>query len=410
MSRALSTPASSGPEPHERRDAESAAPGVQGLESPRIIGRFGTGPGPRLICLGGLHGNEPAGVLALRRVLDTLHGGSLPIRGHMVAIAGNLRALLARRRFLDRDLNRGWSPHGMEQAENLRGTSAEDAEQAELIAVLRAELAGDRSDTRVIDLHTASAEGPPFVTLADTLRNRAFARRIGLPLVLGIEEQIDGALLEVLTGAGTITLGVEAGQHDDPVSVDHHERAIWMALIAGGHVDASDVPDYRAMRRAFREAVRGLPMVFEVRYRKPVAPTDGFRMHPGFRNFQDVEAGEVVAEERTGLVGVPEAGRLFLPLYQEQGDDGFFVVRDVHPAWLRISAGLRRMRVSSLARWLPGIHPARRRTDALIVDRRVARWLTLEVFHLLGYRKSRVTRGWYVFRRRSHDSRIHTED
>jgi hypothetical protein len=66
--------------------------------------------------------------------------------------------------------------------------------------------------------------------------------------------------------------------------------------------------------------------------------------------------------------------------------------------------------VSSLARWLPGIHPARRRSDALIVDRRVARWLTVEVFHLLGYRKSRVTKGWYVFRRRSHDSRIHEGD
>ncbi|MCL7970694.1 MAG: succinylglutamate desuccinylase/aspartoacylase family protein [marine benthic group bacterium] len=392
MSRALSTPAASG------------------LETPRIIGRFESGPGPRLICLGGLHGNEPAGVLALRRVLDSLRENSLPFRGRMVAIAGNLRALRGGRRFLDRDLNRGWSPRGMELAENLRGTSAEDQEQAELIAVLRAELAGDRSDTRVIDLHTTSADGPPFVTLADTLRNRTFARQIGLPLVLGIEEQIDGALLEVLTGAGAITLGIEAGQHDDPVSVDHHERAVWMALIAGGHVSASDVPGYQGMRQAFREAVRGLPTVFEVRYRKPVAPEDGFRMHPGFRNFQEVEAGAVVAEERAGPVGVPEAGRLFLPLYQEQGDDGFFVVRDVHPAWLRISAGLRRMRVSSLARWLPGIHPARRRTDALIVDRRVARWLTLEVFHLLGYRKSRVTKGWYVFRRRSHDSRIHTED
>ena len=383
---------------------------ARGLESPRIIGRFGAAPGPRLICLGGLHGNEPAGVLALRRVLETLHGGSQPFRGSMVAIAGNLRALRVGRRFMDRDLNRGWSPHGMEQAEKLRGTGPEDREQAELIAVLRAELEGDRADTRVIDLHTTSAEGPPFVTLADTLRNRAFARRIGLPLVLGIEEQIDGALLEVLTGAGPVTLGIEAGQHDDPVSVDHHERAVWMALIAGGHVDESDVPGARAMRQAFRRARGRLPSVFEVRYRKPVAPEDEFRMRPGFRNFQVVRTGEIVAHDREGPVRVPEDGRLFLPLYQEQGDDGFFVVRDVHPAWLRVSAGLRRLRVSSLARWLPGIHPARRRSDALIVDRRVARWLTVEVFHLLGYRKSRVTKGWYVFRRRSHDSRIHNGD
>jgi len=295
----------------------------------------------------------------------------------------------------------------MDRAKTLPEARAEDGEQAELISVLRVELAGDRSETRVIDLHTTSADGPPFLTLADTLRNRAFARRIGLPLVLGIEEQIDGALLEVITGAGAVTLGIEAGQHDDPVSVDHHERAVWMALIAGGHVQEEDVPEARSMRAALRAARLDLA-VFEVRYRKPVAADDRFRMLPGYRNFQFVSAGEFVAEDRRGRVTVPEDGRIFLPLYQEQGDDGFFIVRDVHPAWLRLSAGLRRLRVSSIARWLPGIHPARRRTDVLIVDRRVARWLTLEVFHLLGYRKSRVTQGWYVFRRRSHDGRVHS--
>lgn len=407
MSRAVVSRATSdrhgGGTPHTR------LPGRTGLESDRIIGRFGALPGPRLICIGGLHGNEPAGVLALRRVLDTLEAGRFPFNGLMVAIAGNVPALRAGRRFLERDLNRGWSPRGIERAETSAGAPAEDGEQAALISVLRKELEGDRSDTRVIDLHTTSAEGPPFLTLADTLRNRAFARRIGLPLVLGIEEQIDGALLEVLTAVGPITVGVEGGQHDDPASIDHHERVIWMALIAGGHVREVDVPEARGMRRALRVARLDLPMFFEVRYRKPVGDGDRFTMRPGYRNFQRISAGEIVAHDREGPVAAPEDGRIFLPLYQELGDDGFFVVRDVHPAWLRLSAGLRRVRVSWLVRWLPGIHRARRRENALIVDRRVARWLTADVFHLLGYRQSRVTRGWYVFRRRSHDRRMRPE-
>jgi succinylglutamate desuccinylase len=356
-----------------------------------------------------LHGNEPAGVLALRRVLDTLRSLQLPFRGQIVAIAGNIQALKAGRRFVERDLNRGWSPRGIEKAETWLGAPAEDGEQAELIVVLRKELQGDRSDTRVIDLHTTSAEGPPFLTLADTLRNRAFARRIGLPLVLGIEEQIDGALLEVLTAGGPVTLGVEAGQHEDPASVDHHERVVWMALIAGGHVREADVPGAREMREALRSARQDLPMIFEVRYRRPVGGGDRFSMRPGYRNFQRISAGDVVAHDRNGPVKAPEDGRIFLPLYQELGDDGFFVVRDVHPAWLGLSAALRRLRISYLARWLPGIHRARRRENALIVDRRVARWLTADLLHLLGYRQSRVTRGWYVFRRRSHDRRVRHE-
>jgi succinylglutamate desuccinylase len=343
-------------------------------------------------------------------VLDTLEARRPPFHGLIVALAGNIPALRAGRRFLVRDLNRGWSPRGIEKAETSRGEPAEDGEQAELIFLLRKELEGDRSDTRVIDLHTTSAEGPPFLTLADTLRNRTFARRIGLPLVLGIEEQIDGALLEVLTAVGPVTLGVEAGQHDDPVSVDHHERTVWMALIAGGHVRESDVREARRVREALRAARRNLPMFFEVRYRKPVEGGEQFSMRPGYRNFQRISAGEVVAHDRNGPVAAPEGGRIFLPLYQEQGDDGFFIVRDVHPAWLRLSAGLRRLRISSLARWLPGIHLARRRENALIVDRRVARWLTADLFHLLGYRQSRVTQGWYVFRRRSHDRRVSPEE
>ncbi len=404
MSRVVRSPAPSGPERPLRPDPQRSR--NPGLESDRIIGRHGTLPGPRLICLGGLHGNEPAGVLALRRVFSSLHDARPPFKGQVVGIAGNIAALQAGRRFLDRDLNRGWSPRGMQRAETFPGGPAEDGEQAELIAVLRKELEGDRSSIKVIDLHTTSAEGPPFLTLADTIRNRAFARSIGLPLVLGIEEQIDGALLEVITAAGPVTLGIEAGQHDDPVSVDHHERAVWMALIAGGHISEDDVPDAGSMRAALRKASGNLPKVFAVRYRKPVTDGDGFSMRPGYLNFQTISAGEVVGHDRDGPVAAPEGGRIFLPLYQDQGDDGFFIVRDVHPAWLRLSEGLRGLRVSSLARWLPGIHPARRRPDVLIVDRRVARWLAVDVFHLLGYRKSRVTRGWYVFRRRSHDRKV----
>lgn len=384
-----------------RRDAAGSRP--RGLETDRWIGRHGSPPGPKLICIGGLHGNEPAGVRALHRVVRTLKDIDPPFRGEMIALAGNVQALSAGRRFLRRDLNRGWTPQGMRRVvAPHEGLDAEDREQAELIIALRQALADDNPDTRVIDLHTTSAASAPFVTLGDTLRNRRFARDIGLPLVLGIEEQIDGALLEVIMERGPVTLGIEAGQHDDPVSVDHHERAVWMALVAGGHVSPDDVPGLREKREALRIACRGLPGVFEVRYRKAVVPGDGFVMRPGYANFATIREGEPVARDGAGPVLAPEDGRIFLPLYQEQGDDGFFVVRQFHPAWLGISAALRRLRADVLLRWLPGVHAARRRSDALIVDRRVARWLTVQVFHLLGYRKSRVTRGWYVFRRRAH--------
>ena len=43
-----------------------------------LIGRYGdAATGSRLLCVGGLHGNEPAGVYALRRVIDTLNAKML---------------------------------------------------------------------------------------------------------------------------------------------------------------------------------------------------------------------------------------------------------------------------------------------------------------------------------------------
>ena len=40
----------------------------------RILGTYDSGrPGPTLLVMGGIHGNEPGGVIALRKVLATLH-------------------------------------------------------------------------------------------------------------------------------------------------------------------------------------------------------------------------------------------------------------------------------------------------------------------------------------------------
>ena len=82
----------------------SAAPRVG-----RELGTWDDGrPGPTLLVMAGVHGNEPAGVLAVQRVLGHLQERELPIDGRIVAFAGNLGALAAGQRFLARDLNRGW--------------------------------------------------------------------------------------------------------------------------------------------------------------------------------------------------------------------------------------------------------------------------------------------------------------
>ncbi len=370
----------------------------------RLVGRYRGGrPGPLVLVIGGLHGNEPAGVYALRRVLSRLEEARPPMRGEIVGLAGNLLALRAGVRFLRHDLNRCWHPRRIAELRAGRLHAPEDEEQLRLLAAVEDAMAGREEETYVLDLHTTSAESAPFFTLGDTLRNRAFARRLELPLVLGIEERIQGALLELLNRRGTVTIGVEGGRHDDPRSVDAHEAVLWLALVETGCLSPDEVEGIEGFRRSLAAARADLPRVFEVRVRHAVRPRDGFVMRPGFTNFQPVRKGEELARDVRGAVRALEDGRVFLPLYQELGDDGFFLVRAVRPFWLRLSTVLRRLRVDELVPLLPGVRRSRRRVDTLIVDRRIARWFVPQVFHLLGYRTERTARRYLVFSRRRHD-------
>ena len=241
----------------------------------------------------------------------------------------------------------------------------------------------------MIDLHTSSAEGPPLLTIGDTLRNRRFAQSFPLPFILGLEEQVDGALLELLNNHGAVTLGVEGGYHESPASTEHHAAVLWQALVSSGILQAQDVRDLGRHQELLREASRGTPPVIEVRYRHSIRVEDQFRMKPGFVNLSPVQKGQVLAQDVRGPVRAPETGLILLPLYQGQGSDGFFVARPVRPVWLAVSFVLRQLRLGALVRWMPGVRPDPQRPEELIVEPRVARLYPLEIFHLLGFRKVR---------------------
>ena len=81
-----------------------------------------------LVAVGGIHGNEPAGALALVRVMEQLESHSRLRCGDCVALAGNLPALAARRRFIDEDLNRSFDLEWVESDAD----SAESREKREL--------------------------------------------------------------------------------------------------------------------------------------------------------------------------------------------------------------------------------------------------------------------------------------
>lgn len=368
-----------------------------------IASFIGDAAGPTLIAVGGLHGNESAGVAALRNVASKLRDQSHVLRGRVVFLSGNTRALIEGKRFVEHDLNRAWTPSAMSKvgSQELLQTS-EGIELTELDSILDSILITAKDEVYVLDLHSTSADGMPFATVGDTLRNRKFAQQFPVAILLGIEEQLEGTMLEYLNNLGAVTLGFEGGQHYSEKTVKNHEALVWLALVNSGILTEKDIPEINEKYRRLDSAAIG-SRVFEIRYRHAVKPEDDFIMDAGFNNFDPIKKGQPLAADRNGRVLAGENGVLLMPLYQKLGEDGFFTGRRISPFWLWLSGILRRIGVQYWVRMLPGVRREGKDPDTLIVNTSVARMFPLQIFHLLGFRRRRWIGKTLVVSRRKHD-------
>ncbi len=367
-----------------------SAPTMQGIVVPRVLGRVnGSAPGPSVVAIGGLHGNEPAGALAIARVFAQLEGRSLEhVSGTFIGLSGNIKALAKNQRYLREDLNRVWLPERIAQA---REAAAPLEDEDEELAALDRELTKASETARgtlvVFDVHSVSGPGKAFVTLDDTLANRALAFRIPSPCVLGLEEELRGTLTDYLVSQGVTSFGFEAGQLYDPRSVDRAEAAVWVLLEAAGVLVSGQWPEVSRSRRLLEEDRGSLPAVVEVRHRHAILTGEAFQMKPGFASFQHVRKHELLATSARGTVAAPFDALMLMPLYQGQGSDGFFLVRPVHPLWLQVSSFLRTLPFRRLLGWLPGVRKHPDEPGCFLVDTRRARWFALQVFHILGFKR-----------------------
>jgi succinylglutamate desuccinylase len=298
----------------------------------------GAAPGPTLFCVGSLHGNEPAGFEALSRVVEELRAwegrGASLARGDFYAMTGNLEALRAARRFVERDLNRGWTHERMERLRQEGPENVEDREALELQDALEAARDDSRGELYLLDLHTTSGNSPPFASILEDPERHAFVLRFPVPVVLGIEENLDGTLIEWAEHHGYRGAVFEGGRHLDPRSTDHDEAAVWIALATLGLL--GDLTAWQdAARRlewaeaALRQAAGDLTQLFAISHRHPIRPGCSFHMVPGLRSFQPVARGDLLAYQDGAEVRAVTSGRILMPLYQAQGEDGFFLVKEL---------------------------------------------------------------------------------
>ena len=373
----------------------------------RIIGRInGESDGPLVLAIGGMHGNEPSGVEALNQVIKYLEDQNIPFRGDFVAFSGNIEALRSGQRFIHRDLNRIWIlDNGSKQLADLPDSS-ETRELRELYALLKLEVEQRRGPMIMLDLHTTSVESPPFLIVPDTLASRNFVRDLPSPLILGLEEQIEGPLLSYANEFGHICIGFEAGQHDDPQSKANHISMLWIILVKAGCLRVEEVPDFKSHLLSLKDQTRAYNKVYEVLHRKGIVEGDDFEMRPGYTNFQPIRKGELLARHHGKNVQSPSNGYIFMPLYQVLGDDGFFVISKVAAFWIWLSFILRKTNAKRILPFLPGVNKHPNLADTFVVNKKIAQFFVLQIFHLLGYRRKSESGNHLIVKQRMENQNL----
>ena len=294
----------------------------------RLIGREA---GSTFIVVVGVHGNEPGGARAAKRLLARLSESDVEVRGELLVLAGNLSALRAGRRYAVKDLNRQWTQAHIDAlaAKPATDDDAEDREQRELYAAIESAIERARGQVYLADLHTTSAPGIPFVITGDTLAQRKLAVMFPLPTVLGLEGKLNGALSAYWAHRGCVTFAVEGGQHDDPAAVESLEALLLLATDATAIVQGAIEHELARSRHLLEERRAGLPRIMEVIERHAISDADRFVMEPGFRNLDHARKGQLLARDARGEIRAPSDGLVILPLYQGSGNDGFFWGREV---------------------------------------------------------------------------------
>ncbi|MBL7238628.1 succinylglutamate desuccinylase/aspartoacylase family protein [Komagataeibacter rhaeticus] len=190
---------------------------------PGVMHYEGRRPGPHVVCVSLIHGNEFSGAIVLDRLL---RARVRPRAGRLSLVFANPAAMAlfdpeapVRARCVDEDMNRVWSPDMLESSH----TSHELDRARELLPVI---LTADR----LLDLHSMLWPGDPLLLSGISTAGRRMARRIrGVDICVADRGHRGGCRLidhPRFTGGKAAACLLEAGQHWQQATVDRAMQAV----------------------------------------------------------------------------------------------------------------------------------------------------------------------------------------
>jgi len=271
-------------------------------------------PGPRLLVFGAVHGNEPCGPVAIRRVIANIENGTLSLKRGSVRFVpiANPDAYREKKRLMEKNLNRVFR-------KTVQPSCYEERVANELAPLV------DRDADMLLDVHSSSASGPVSVFIDyPTPENEALAATLGAEYALldwpkvyennpyGFESY---DTTRYANDVGIPSVLVECGQHDDPKTVDVAEAVILRAMAHTSLIDspAEQFAPPRAIRMQTLEKKLGAGDRFEREWRHLESVPAGTRIATR-------ESGEALVAKRDSIIILPKHGA-------KPGEEWFYLGR-----------------------------------------------------------------------------------
>jgi succinylglutamate desuccinylase len=249
-------------------------------------------PGPHVVLVSLIHGNEFAGAIVLAELLA---GGFQPLRGRLTLGFANLAAFARfdpeapfASRFVEEDMNRVWDDFALFGVRR----SAELDRAREIKPVI------DSADM-LLDLHTMLWPSDPVLLCGAGPRGRALGMAVGTPELVvadtghaGGKRLIDYGRFTEDSPQGAACLLVEAGPHWQQVAVDQSRATVQALLRQAGMLNAPAPP----LKSRFAEVVKLI-----------TAHTNRFEFVRNFHGGEVIpEAGTLIAHDGNEEIRTPE--------------------------------------------------------------------------------------------------------
>lgn len=293
----------------------------------RLIGKYGNPQSEILIiCTAGMHGNEPAGIQALEQVLEHLQENNTKLNAYIICFKGNLAALEQKQRYIHQDLNRIWNEESLSLAKQNSQSNQEYCELVELYQEIEETNYQHYSKRIYLDLHTTSAKNGVFLITPNLKQTESILQNLKAPIILGLEQKLEGTSMKFWQEKGFLSFVFEGGQHTTQKAICNIEWLIWNVFLALGSIESETIPEEVAAYEHLNRISEKLPAILTLKYLHKIQKGDNFKMKVGFQNFDKVHKGDLLAKDIHGEIQAPEDAYLLMPLYQSEGNDGFFLV------------------------------------------------------------------------------------